>query len=514
MLRAFLILGILTLAQAAEDRWVTLRSDGFELFTNAGGRAGRAELVRLEQFRFALGRLIGKTELTISPAAQVFLFKTAREAERYRAGGPIQTGREHVSLILCTDVAPEDFQQRLAKLLIESNTDRMPGDLERGLIALFGTLEVTGIRISLGKPVQAAQRDKDWARIHMLAADPQYYGKLGVLFYNLQKGADDDPAYRNAFGKSKAEIEAEAARYLAAGNFPTASLPSRPMSAEHDYPDKPVEPGAVQEKLTVVLHDQDLLAEYQALLAKARSDPGETQALRKAIEMEPRQAEPRFLLAQREPDHKQRIDLLKAALAADRRNAAYWQALAESYAAIHDYPESAKAWRAAEQAASTPTRREQMQRGRLDVDRQRLDFEDAEKKRIAEENEREIRKLKDAEIANLRALEARVNQGGPDAAGRKAEPWWTGPAPGGKTQGMLTQVDCLGKQARLIIQTADRKITKLIVRDASQIAIVGAKQEALGCGRQKPRKISVEYFPKADARLSTIGDVATIEFPE
>src|SRR6266704_4517124 len=64
MLRAFLILGILTLAQAAEDRWVTLRSDGFELYTNAGGRAGRAELVRLEQFRFVLGRLIGKTELT------------------------------------------------------------------------------------------------------------------------------------------------------------------------------------------------------------------------------------------------------------------------------------------------------------------------------------------------------------------------------------------------------------------------------------------------------------------
>ena len=158
MLRAFLIFAILLPATAAEDRWVTLRSDGFELFTNAGGRAGRAELVRLEQFRFALGRLIGKPELAITPPAQVFLFKTAKEAERYLAGGPIQTGRENVSLILSTDVAPEDFQQRLAKLLIESNTDRMPGDLERGLIALFGTLEVTGIRISLGKPVQAAHR--------------------------------------------------------------------------------------------------------------------------------------------------------------------------------------------------------------------------------------------------------------------------------------------------------------------------------------------------------------------
>src|SRR5436190_10517205 len=134
MLRVFLILGILIPAYGAEDRWVALHSDGFELFTNATPKTGRAELVRLEQFRFALGKLIGKPELTITPPAQVFLFKTAREAEQYRAAGAIQTGREHVSLILSTETPREPFQQSLAKLLIEANTDRMPPDLERGLI--------------------------------------------------------------------------------------------------------------------------------------------------------------------------------------------------------------------------------------------------------------------------------------------------------------------------------------------------------------------------------------------
>jgi hypothetical protein len=150
----------------------------------------------------------------------------------------------------------------------------------------------------------------------------------------------------------------------------------------------------------------------------------------------------------------------------------------------------------------------------LDVERQRLDYEAAEKRRVAEENERELRKLKDAEIANLRALEARVNQGGPSMAGAKAEPWWDGPSPSGKAVGMLNQVDCLGKLARLIIRTDNGKLTRLVVRDPSKIAIVGERQQALGCGRQKPRKISVEYFPKIDARLATAGDVATIEFPE
>src|SRR5260370_7433056 len=193
MLRCFLLFGILASMLRAEDRWVYLHSDGFELFTDATGRTGRTTLVRLEQFRYALGKILGKAELIVTPPAQVYVFKTAKEAAQYSAGGPIQAGREHGSIIMTTDGPSEDFQRRFAKLLIESNTDRMPGDLERGLIALFGTLEVTGIRISLGKPVQAAQRDKDWARIHMLAPDPQYYANLGVPSSNPQKGPNPTP---------------------------------------------------------------------------------------------------------------------------------------------------------------------------------------------------------------------------------------------------------------------------------------------------------------------------------
>ena len=69
-------------------------------------------------------------------------------------------------------------------------------------------------------------------------------------------------------------------------------------------------------------------------------------------------------------------------------------------------------------------------------------------------------------------------------------------------------------KAGLQARAGDGKLVKLLVRDPTKIAIVGANQQALGCGRQKPRKISVEYFPKTDPRLATSGDVATIEFPE
>ncbi len=514
MIRVLLLIGMLTSVLGAEDRWVYLSSDGFQVFSEAGGRAGRMALVRLEQFRFALGKIVGKTDLKIDPPPQVYLFKTAKEADSYGANEPIQTGKEHVSILLSSEILSEDFERRFAKLLIELNTDRMPVDLERGLIALFSTIEVTGIRIAVGRPVAPPERTLDWARIHMLTVDPEYYGRLSVLFYNLQKGADDDPAYQNSFGKSKAEVDAEAARYLAAGHFVTASLPSRAMSAEHDFPDKPVASDLMQGKLAGLRRDREDLQEYEALLAKARSGKSGITGIReldRAIELEPKQAEPHFLLAQREPDPAKRIEFLKEAIALDRRKAVYWQALAEAYTAIPNFKEAAKSWRAAEQAAATPEERDRMRKAWLDVERQRLDFEEAEKKRVAEQNARELQKLKEAEIAKLRALEASVNK---DDSAEKVEAWWTGPAAAGKADGMLKQFDCIGKQARLTIQSSDGKITKLAVRDPSHIAITGEKEEAFGCGRQKPRRISVQYVPKADAKLATVGDVVTIEFPE
>ena len=114
MPRALVIFGLAASLAAAEDRWIWLHSDGFEMFTNAGARAGRAELVHLEQFRHALGKILGKADLAIRPPAQVMLFKTSKEAAPYAAGGPIQIGREHVSLVLAVDAIPEDFQ-RLAR---------------------------------------------------------------------------------------------------------------------------------------------------------------------------------------------------------------------------------------------------------------------------------------------------------------------------------------------------------------------------------------------------------------
>jgi hypothetical protein len=236
-------------------------------------------------------------------------------------------------------------------------------------------------------------------------------------------------------------------------------------------------------------------------------------ALERATKLNPKLAEPYFLIAQRQGELSKRIQYLQQAAKLDARNLSYWQALAEAYLEWHDFPHAAQAWKSAEQAAATPGDRARMQRRRLEVEANRLDWEDAEKKRKAEEEAREIDRLKQQARADLRAIEARANQGRtPAQPGEKVVPWWDGPKPPGVSNGVLKQVDCLGKRLRLTVQSDEGKTVKLLIADPAQVAVIGGTGEMkLSCGTQS-RQVKVEYFPKANAKLGTVGEVATIEF--
>lgn len=552
MLRLALLLCLPAAAMAA-DRWAQFASGPFEVWTEAGARSGRETLARFEQFRHALGQIVGEADLQTAVPVRILVFKTRREPAVVR-------GRDRWAVVLTANspVPPAVFRD-CARLLLES-TARMPESIERGLLALFSTLEVTGIRITLGRPVPPEERTKEWARVHLLAVDPEYYGKLRVLIYNLRRGVAEDAAYRNAFGKSPAEIERQVERYLATGDFQTTDISSQPMNPERDLPEKPLESAAVRLAIADLLAGEASRNAYESMIREkihvaesweglgllalrdkqpdaaraafskaieagtqnagafieyARLEPENAKAvaaLEKAAKLNPKLAEPHFLMALRESDPARRIARLKTAATLNPRDASYWQALAEAHLAQHEFGEAAKAWRAAEQAATGDEQRARMRQARLDIERQRLDYEAAERKRIADEKQREIDRLKAEALAEVRALEAKYNRGSKPED--KAVPWWDGPKPSGRAQGALTRVDCLGRQARLVIQSEDRKITQLLVPDPTQIAIMGGGEQTLGCGPQKSRRVVVEYFPKMNPKLATSGEVATIEFQQ
>jgi len=537
---------------------VKFASGPFELLTDAGAQAGRETLVRFEEFRHAVGQIVGEAELTTPQPVRILLFKNPKG---WTLDEPLVEGRNCWAIALAEKqpVSPNVYRA-LTRLFVETTTERLPPAFERGLIEFFSTFEGAGIHIAVGAPPASggAARDLDWARVHMLIVDPEYYGKLRVLLFNLRKGVAEDVAYRNAFGRTPAEIEARAKAHLAAGNFQTTSLSSRPLS-ERDLPERPVSDADARLARADLLTGTASAAEYEALLGKgaktaealeglgllalragrndealrrfggavdagsvsarcyieyAKLEPDNEKAekaLLQAAGINPKLDEPFALLAQRDTDPQKRTAHWKAAAERNPRNASYWKALADCYLADHNYAEAAKAWTAGEQASTDPAERQRMREARMAIERQRLDYEEAEKKRRAEEDAREIEGLKAKARADLHALEAKAN-GETPVPNPNAVPWWDGPNPSGKVSGILQRVECLGSQARLTVAGDDHKTLKLLIANPGQVAVNGGGEIALGCGARKARRVVVEYFPKVNARLATVGEVASIEF--
>jgi hypothetical protein len=299
--------------------------------------------------------------------------------------------------------------------------------MESGLADVFSTLEIDGSRVTLGAPPGPAERNLDWARMHMLTVLPDYYGKLPVAVHNLEQGVEAEPALRNAFGKTPAQIDKEAEAYLRAGQFATTPLRGIVVRPAKDFTAMPVPVGAER----IAWADLVLANPTQA----AAGTPEERARLRQ----------------------------------------------------IHD---------------ETEVRRKQQ--------------EAEAKKREADEKQRELEALKQKSMASIQAaLEKaqREHPAVPPASG-KVEDWWDSARPDGKIQGILTQVDCLGKLARLVVERKNAKPVRLLVPDAGKIVILGGGEKTFGCGPQKPpRNIVVEYFTKPDAKLGTAGEAAVIEFP-
>jgi len=552
-MRRLPLLILLPCLLAAEGHWTKFTAGPFEVLTDAGDH-GRETLVRFEEFRHALGEVVGETDLHTPQPVRVLLFKNVRG---WITNESIIQGRDRYAIVL-EDKAPVSpaVWSELTRLFLAANTAQMPPAFEHGLTEFFSTFDVKGIHITVGIP--PPQPDLDWARIHLLVTTPEFFGRIKVLLYNLRKGVDEDPAYHNAYGKSAAEIEALARQHFEAGNFQPGTISSLPM-APKDFIERPVADSDARLARGDLLAGDASAAEYEALLharvkvaeaeeglgllalrahqpdearhhfsaamdasstsarcyieyAKLEPDNAKaTQALLRAAGINPKLDEPFALLAARDTDPAKRIAHWKAAADRNPRNPAYWKALAECYLADHNYAEAAKAWSSGEQAATDPAERQRMRQARIAIEQQRGDYEAAERQRQAEEDARALAQLKQQAVANVRALEAKYNDGSAQAAA-KPVPWWDGPSPSGKTRGLLTQVDCLGAQARLVVATDDHKTVKLLVSNSAKVAILGSGGQALGCGRQAPRSVSIEYFPKPNARLGTAGEVATIEF--
>src|SRR5579862_847523 len=269
-MRRVLLACLFVCAASAQEHWIQFRSGPFEVFTDGAPRPARELLGQFDEFHFALGQILGNPDLQTPQPIRILVFKNAKERDAYPTTPAVLDGRDRSVILLAagSGISPELYRE-CTRLLLESNTARMPAAYENGLIALFSTIQVHGVRIMLGAPPpNPTERTRDWARMQLLATGTEYYGKLRVLLFNLQKGIDEAPAYQNTFGISHAEIEKRVEAYFAAGNFQAAPLSGRPLNADRDFAEKPVGPETSRLALADLLLDSRSTRGYEALIAQ------------------------------------------------------------------------------------------------------------------------------------------------------------------------------------------------------------------------------------------------------
>lgn len=521
------LISLLLPALAFAD-WSEFKSGLFEVLSEAGDKEARITLNYLEQLRHAVGTAVGQQDLHSVWPIRIVLVKGKRQM--YPG---LQFGRD--TWVASIDRVTPQTASTVVDVLLSSWQGHVPPNIRRGLITLYSTLDVDGTRVTLG--AVPSVKDRDWARAHMLAVQPEYSGKLRVLLSNLGKGIDPDVAYKNAFEKTAEQIELSLNKYIEAGNYGTIPVSGRPISAQRQFVPKKVDDkpaalaladvafangsdpgydrlGSIEGQGLVALRNKQLdqarsllaqatsahaLVEYAKLLPAAEQKP----VLEKAAAANPRWAEPYRLIAALETHPAQKLAALRKATQLDPNHSPTWIVLAQTQESTKQMADAAKSWANAERTTDDLEQRANLRGLRAAGERARAEADMAAREEARRKAEQEMQDLKNRALMDIRKAEARANAGKPVIDDSKLDLYKEEPT-GKKATGVLIRVDCQGTQATLHVQSG-RSVTKLLVTDPSTVEIGGGGERSFTCGTQKPaRKVEVEYQPSALKKVTRI----------
>lgn len=518
MLRRFALLYLTASALFAAD-WTEYRSGPFRVVSNAGDKAARERLNEMEQFRQALGAMLGKQEMQSVWPITLILFDNTKQYGPNAVPKPFVEGGSAILSAWSADTPqPLDWKHELARNLIEDNAGRMPESIEIALGDLCSTLQISGTRITLGAPLPQGSLDGDrlraWTRIQYLATNAELAGRLRIYLNNLQQGGDEPLALKNAYNLPAEEVDRRVAEYMKAGMFETISLPGRAINPSRDFVEKPVSASTMTALLAElkaagsgnITYDPDSPRGLVAKNTKA--------SLELAATANPKWAEPHVKLAPLETNPLAKVKELKTAAALEPRSVAIWQALADAQTAANLQSDAARSWASAMRAAPNDVERERLRKIQRDAEERRIEFELSEKRRAATERAQELEKLKQQAAAEIHAAEEAANkaQGGFKSDTKPIE-WWNDPK-GEPVEGSLTRVDCLNGPLKLTVEKSGGARAVLLIPDPSKLTVRGSGEASFACGLQRPaRAIRLEHDAKPDLKNGTAGNVLVVEFP-
>jgi len=531
----------------AAEHWTELNIGPFYVDSDGDTGAAREALTQLEQLRWVMGGLLESKDLRSVWPMRVIFSKAAKS-------NPSTSGTEFVfqngAYQLLTTAGAHLPLGQVASIFLESNTGRLPPEVESGLQQLFDTLEAHGSRVSWG--ANPTHPDLAWARIHLFATKFEYGAHFHIFLNALRGGSTLRAAERNSFAADPETLEKEVAAHLAKANWDAVTVSGRPLDPKRDFGEhsldatvadvyvahtqltanpkmaeaaykSAIEAGGETAALgfeglaqIAKLNREDPHADLEsAIRAHSKSAPVYLGAaldrpaaealplLKKAAEMNPLWAEPVFRQSEFAEDPKEKEALIKRATQLDPRISEYWIELAQVQTTNGHASLAQGSWLKAEDSAKNEVERERIHELRENSEQARLDALEAERRREREELHEADQRAQGKETDSIHAAEERANRALDAAAGGSpvgdAVPF-SSLIPKKKVSGILTQVDCLKTGARVSVKAKNGQTTALFLRETEPLKLT--------CGAQRvARRVVISYTAQADEVRHTSGDV-------
>ena len=548
----------------AKDSWTELNLGPFYVLTDSDEASATDALVQLEQMRWVLGNLLENSDLqSVWPIRIIIRGKRDRGNRGFTSEvlstRPAQPDRgefawQNGQYLLLLDAGKPVPLGEAAMLLLDANTPRLPRDVESGLRQLFSTLRAHGSHVTWGG--QPSRPDLAWARMQLFATKFEYGASFHIFLTALKGGSTLTAAEKNAFGRSAAELEAEAQSNLAKGNWTPVAVSGRPLDPKRDLGQhslnevlaniyladwnlarnpQTAEPaykaGIEAGGIAAALGYEGLARVAQAsggspgefledairadslsapVYVDAARDLPESEALpllKRAVQLNNRWAVPVYRQVAFADSPAVKETLLKTALKLDPRATDYWIELAKIQTALGEATGAQGSWLRAEDSASDEQQRQRIHLLAAGTETERLDAAAAAAARERNAARLDDERAQQAETDRIRAAEQKANDAVAGAAG-VSNPSdavaWSSLAREKELSGTLTRIDCLIHGKRFTVKAKGGALSQLIAPENLV--------SPLKCGVQtRPLHISLKYHDSPDQNLHTIGEITAFE---
>ena len=122
---------MLPLALFAQGEWTIYSSRGIEVISNASEQAARRTLNEIEQFRNAVGTMLGVQDAGSRWPIRALVLKRSRDLT---VSPSLRLARDaYIGGVIAESDLPALFRRDLTRILMDDNTGRMPANIEKGL---------------------------------------------------------------------------------------------------------------------------------------------------------------------------------------------------------------------------------------------------------------------------------------------------------------------------------------------------------------------------------------------